>query len=73
MTDLVKVALIAATPPLAVGICNLIVNLYTNRRMTVVKKSVDGVKDQLVAATAKSSFAAGVKHEQDSPEIKPTI
>lgn len=38
--------------------------------MAEVAKSVDGVKDELVRTTKIASFAAGVKHEQDNPEVK---
>lgn len=66
MTDLVKIALIASIPPTIAALGSFLMNLRTYFRMDDVEKSVNGVKDELVAATHKSAFAEGVKHEKDN-------
>ena len=70
MTDLVEIALVTATPPTIMAILNFIVSLINHSRMNTVITSVNGVQDKLIEETKASSYAAGIKHEQDSPEIK---
>ncbi len=70
MSDIVKIALIASIPPTIAALGSFIISLYTNMRMKGVEKSVDGVKDELVRTTRTAAFAAGMKHEQDNPQIK---
>lgn len=50
----------------AVG--GLIVSFLNRKKIEIVHKATNSMKDELVALTAKSSFQEGVKHEQDSPE-----
>jgi hypothetical protein len=71
MTDIIKIALIAAVPPTVAALGSFFISLRTSRKMAEVAVSVDGVKDELVRTTRLASFAAGVKHEQDNPEAKP--
>lgn len=47
MTDLVKIALIAATPPTIAAIGSLVVSLRANKRVAVVEKAINGhINDQ---------------------------
>ena len=78
MTDLVKLALIAAVAPTITSLANLVATLRANTKIEQaekglntkiekVEKGVNGLKDELVQTTARESFAAGMKHEKENP------
>jgi hypothetical protein len=76
VSDLVKIALIAAFP----GIVSSILAYMTNRRVAVtqtvvettaqhvevLKKQTDGIQSSLLAVTAQSEHAKGVKEGADA-------
>lgn len=47
MTDLVKVALIAATPPTIIALGNFIISLYAKRDQNKIAAGVDGINTGL--------------------------
>jgi hypothetical protein len=62
MTDIVKMALIAAVPSTLVAIGNLITSLHNGDKITDVHRSLNSRLTQLVAA----SNAQGRQDERDS-------
>lgn len=71
MSDAVLVAIIAAVPPTVVSLVAVVVALIGNRKIEVVHKATNSMKDQLVAVTKSDSFqkghAAGVADEKAAP------
>lgn len=68
MTDLVKVALIAAIPPTLTSLGTLYATLRVKTKVEVVEKGLNGVQTKLVDATKKAAFAAGEKSEREKQE-----
>lgn len=71
MTDTVQVALIASVGPTLIGLLNIGHQIMMARKVMVIGESVkrvegqtNGIKDALVAATAKVAHADGVKDEK---------
>ena len=64
MTDLIKAAIIG-------GLCSAVPNLIGQAlnylKLHKVGQEMDGMKDQLVAASKQVSFTAGKKSEKDNP------
>lgn len=65
MSDIVTAALIASIPPTVVAGVALFQAFRVGRAVQVVHLTMNSRLDQLVALTAKSSHAAGVKEEKD--------
>lgn len=67
MTDLVKLALIAAVAPTLTSLGSLIASLRANTKIDKVEKGMNGLTDKLVKTTKEAAFEAGVKHEKENP------
>jgi hypothetical protein len=76
MTDTVQVALIVTIGPTIIGALNLLHQIIVARKVSEVgdhlkaetkeiKAATNGMKDALVAATAKASHAEGVQDEKN--------
>ena len=64
ISDTVQLALIASIAPTLVAILNYLQGRKTQSAITTVKEQTNHIKDQLVAATALASHAAGVTDEK---------
>jgi len=65
MTDAVKIALIATTPPTIVALSAAVLGWLNRTKLTDVGERVDGRLTELLELTRKSSKAEGVKQELD--------
>jgi hypothetical protein len=68
MTDAVKEALIAATPPTLVAIGAVILGWMNKTKLGNVEQKVDGRLTELLELTRKASHAEGEKAEHDKNE-----
>ena len=48
-----------------------LINLYVAYLSKRTEKNTNSMKDALVATTAKSNYAAGVRHGEDNPREPP--
>jgi hypothetical protein len=65
MTDIVKVALIAAAP----GLVTAIISAFNHVKLTEVAKKADGLTDKLVAVEKVVSFKEGVAAEKERRDV----
>lgn len=70
MSDAVLVALIAAVPPTVVSVVAVVVAMINTRKIEIIHKATNSMKDELVKVTQSDSFqkghAAGVADEKAS-------
>lgn len=65
MSDAVQIAVIVATGPLLLGAFTSYLGYLNHKKLEVVHKEFNGMKDQLIATTKREAHAAGMKEEKD--------
>lgn len=69
MTDLIKVAMIASTPPTLAALANIYFQIRSHAGIKQISSEMNGMKDALVKSEKKVSFAEGVAAEKKSNAV----
>lgn len=67
MTDVVKLAMIAALPPTIASLATLIATFKGIKKVEKLDRGINGLKDELVQTTKAAAFQAGIKQEKEHP------
>jgi hypothetical protein len=65
VTDPVKIALIATTPPTILAMSSAILGWLNRKKLVEVDRNIDGKLTGFIDEVRKAEFAKGVKQEHD--------